>query len=128
MKQELPTISVLIPVHNEEEILSGQVLRIVEEMRKLENRFELLLIENGSTDRTGEICNRLSRQLPELEVVQIPVGDYGLALKQGIFEAKNDLVVIFQRRVLEYRVRRDCIDSTALPYPCDWFEICSRSA
>lgn len=95
MKQELPTISVLIPVHNEEEILSEQVLKIVEEMRKLENRFELLLIENGSTDRTGDICNRLTRQLPELEVVQIPVGDYGLALKQGIFEAKNDLVVIF---------------------------------
>jgi len=94
MDSTTPTVSVVVPIHNEEAILADQVSAMIRALRSLAITFELLLVENGSTDQTLTIGKELANELPEIRVFSLPVGDYGLALKQGILEAANEVVVI----------------------------------
>jgi len=89
------SLSVVVPVHNEAPILVDQVHEMIGGLRNLGHPFELLLIENGSTDKTATLCTALASKHPEIRVIQVPVGDYGVALKRGILAAKEAVVVIF---------------------------------
>lgn len=90
-----PSLSVVVPVHNEAQILVAQAEAMLAGLRTLGHPFELLLVENGSTDATATLCAGLRAAHPEVGVLRVPVGDYGLALKQGILAARHALVVIF---------------------------------
>lgn len=85
----------VVPVHNEASILVSQVREMVDGLRRLARPFELLLVENGSTDATGALGSVLASELAEVRMVTVPVGDYGLALRQGILAAREAVVVIF---------------------------------
>lgn len=95
MSEQHPTVSVVIPVHNEEQILVDQARAMLDGLRKMGNVFELLLVENGSTDQTALLSHRLADRVAEIRVITLPKGDYGLALKEGILQAQHDIVVIF---------------------------------
>ncbi len=60
---ELPQISVIIPVHNEETILRSAVLELRAAMQALGRDYEIILAENGSVDRTVEIAHELVGEL-----------------------------------------------------------------
>jgi glycosyltransferase involved in cell wall biosynthesis len=90
-----PSISIVVPVHNERAILEEQVLAMRDALAGLPNDYEILLVENGSTDETPAICARLSEAVENVRRLTIPQADYGLALKQGILDAAHDVVVIF---------------------------------
>lgn len=95
MNKTISSFSVVIPVHNEQQIVQEQVQNMLTALRELGLPFEMLLVENGSTDQTLALCQELAAQEPECTVRQLDVGNYGLALKQGILDARNDIVVIF---------------------------------
>lgn len=94
-KPFIPSLSVIVPVHNEEGILDAQVQQMVAAFRKAANPFELLLVENGSTDHTPALCRQLAQEIPEVRVFTLPVGDYGNALREGILRATGEIAVIF---------------------------------
>lgn len=82
-------VSVLIPAFNEEESISGTV----EAIRKFEpyvRALEIIVINDGSADRTGEIARTLPVTLLEHET---NAGD-GAALKNGLRNAKHDYILI----------------------------------
>ncbi len=87
-----PLLSIVIPVFNEERIL----VESVEELRRGEALlgwpFELVLAENGSTDRTRALCEELARGAPNVRVVSVGEPNYGLALRTGILAAQGELV------------------------------------
>lgn len=89
-------VSIVIPVYNEEGILSASVADVTE---KLSNdprwtfRYELVLAENGSTDATVEIARDLMDRHPELRLMHNPEPDYGLALRRGILSARGEFVI-----------------------------------
>jgi glycosyltransferase involved in cell wall biosynthesis len=60
MLEQHPTVSVVVPVHNEEKILVDQVEAMLDGMRSTAHLFELLLVENGSTDQTALLCHSLA--------------------------------------------------------------------
>ena len=95
MAEAFPSISIVVPVHNEEAILEEQVLAIRAAILQQGSDHEILLIENGSSDETPSICQRLAAAYPDIRLVSLQRADYGLALRQGILEAGRDLVVIF---------------------------------
>jgi hypothetical protein len=88
-------LSVVAPAHNEEMYLEAAVSRIVDGLHAREWPFEVLICENGSTDRTREIAAALARTLPEVRALQLPAANYGLALKAGFEAARGDVVVNF---------------------------------
>jgi glycosyltransferase involved in cell wall biosynthesis len=95
MLEQHPTISVVVPVHNEENILVDQVRAILDSLHSTGYPFEFLLVENGSTDQTALLCHGLAERMAEVRVIALPTGNYGLALKEGILNSRHDIVVVF---------------------------------
>jgi glycosyltransferase involved in cell wall biosynthesis len=90
-----PEITVVLPAHNEEEILATTVGEVCEGLRSRGVGFEVLVVENGSTDGTVALSQQLAEEHPEVLAMQNPAPDYGLALRRGLLEARGDVVVNF---------------------------------
>ena len=88
-----PHLTVVVPIYNEEAILEAAVHDLVARMPRLERSWELILAENGSTDRTVEIAAELARRFDEVESFSAPAPDYGLALREGIARARGRYVM-----------------------------------
>lgn len=89
-------LSVVMPAHNEAGSLDAAVREVVAALREQEGReFEVLIVENGSTDATPQIAKRLEGELPEVRTVVLADPDYGGALRTGFAEADGELVAIF---------------------------------
>jgi glycosyltransferase involved in cell wall biosynthesis len=86
-------VSIIIPVYNEEGILRGSVLELQEALRRFGWRYELLLCENGSRDRTVEIGKELEIEHPEVRLLHVGQPNYGLAMRMGILEARGEYVI-----------------------------------
>jgi glycosyltransferase involved in cell wall biosynthesis len=90
-----PRFSVVLPAHNEEEILATTVAELVDGLRTRGHAFEILIVENGSTDETPALAERLADEHPEVTALRSPAPDYGLALRRGLLSAQGDVVVNF---------------------------------
>lgn len=91
-------LSVAFPVYNEELILEEEIKKIIFEMEKRmpNSVYELLIMENGSTDGTKDIIEKLIKKFPEIiRVEHLPEANYGLAIKECLFQSRGQLVVIF---------------------------------
>lgn len=89
------SISIVLPAYNEAEILRDTVSTIIAAMRNIGTTFEILVVENGSTDNTIELANSLANEFNEVQAKSLETADYGAALKQGLLSAKHDIVVNF---------------------------------
>lgn len=89
------SLSIVIPIYNEEEILEGSTKQIIAICEKTKVEYEIILVENGSTDKTAGIAANLSELNPNLMVINLTTPNYGNALKEGFRKAKNELVVSF---------------------------------
>lgn len=112
----VPMISVVIPVYNEEGIIVASVVSLREALKELGYSFELLLAENGSADRTVELCQDLASKYREVDYFSIGAPNYGRALKEGILRARGTIVVCdeidlgdidFYRRALDRLLNGD---------------------
>ncbi len=84
---ECPLISIIVPVYNIEEYLT----RCVESLRnQTYPRIEILLVDDGSTDGTGALCNRLAEQDPRIRVFHKKNGGSSSARNMGIAEAEGE--------------------------------------
>jgi glycosyltransferase involved in cell wall biosynthesis len=78
-------LSLFYPMHNEEENIEEAVRRARIALPKFADRYEIILVDDGSRDRTGELADRLAAAHPEVRVVHHPHNrGYGGALRSGI--------------------------------------------
>ena len=91
-----------MPAHNEEGLLETSVRDVAKELRARDRQFEIVVVENGSTDATPAIARRLAEELDEVRTLTCPEADYGGALRTGFLEAAGDLVVIFDVDYYEF--------------------------
>lgn len=87
--------SIVLPAHNEADLLEGSVRDLVKAMRDRDEAFEVVIVENGSTDRTLPLAERIESETPEVRVVTLPIADYGAAVAKGFDEATAPVVVHF---------------------------------
>ncbi|MEO6952948.1 MAG: glycosyltransferase [Polyangia bacterium] len=90
---EMPHVSIVIPVYNEEGILHASVIDLIERLEAFPFRYEILLSENGSRDRTVQIGEELAAKYAQVHIHSLGEPNYGKALKQGIMRARGELVV-----------------------------------
>lgn len=88
-----PEISLVIPVHNEEKIIRENLKKISEYLESLRKEFEIILIENGSTDRTFAIATEISEKDPRVKALSIPQKSLGDALRKGILNANGENLI-----------------------------------
>ncbi len=89
------SISVIFPAYQEEDYLSAAVNDVVAGLRAHGATFEVIVVENGSRDRTREVADELAKQYPEVVSMASPEPDYGKALRAGLLAAKYEFVVNF---------------------------------
>lgn len=90
------SLSILIPIYNEETILERAVRELVRELDEAGYSYELILCENGSRDRTREVGRALAGELPQVELLSYPEPNYGRALAAGMRKASGDILVCFE--------------------------------
>ncbi len=83
-----------MPAHDEEAFLASAVRHVVEGMRA-RGEFEVLVVENGSTDATADVGKELMEEIPELRVLSLGAADYGKALRSGFLAARGDVAAFF---------------------------------
>lgn len=88
-----PDVSVVIPIYNEELILEEAVAELRERLAALGWNYELILTENGSTDRTVELAKAIAARCPEVRVLHSDEPNYGLALRRAIQQSRGDFVL-----------------------------------
>jgi glycosyltransferase involved in cell wall biosynthesis len=113
-----PDVSIVIPVYNEEGILREAITELLHGLDSVrvalsepDLTFEIIIAENGSTDRTVELAEHLANELPEVNMFSLGEPNYGKALRRGILEARGTWVICeeidlcdldFHRRALEH--------------------------
>jgi len=82
------SFSVIIPVYNEEEILERNIKRLINLLDKRKEKYEILVIDNGSTDKTYEIGKKLEEKFRgKVRFFHIPKKGVGLAFKKAVENA-----------------------------------------
>ncbi len=87
--------SVVIPVFNEEVIFLDSAKKIYNFCLEVGKPFEIIFSENGSSDDTVNLIQNFINDKDNCFMIRNDFANYGLALKNGFENAKNDLVVSF---------------------------------
>ena len=89
----MPSLSVVLPAYNEEENVESAVEQVSAVAQELGMDYEIILVNDGSADRTGEIGRELEQRVPNFRLVEhYPNRGYGGSLKAGFAAATKDLV------------------------------------
>jgi len=90
-------LSIIIPIHNEKEILEIETISLILALEKSIGRsdYEMILVENGSSDDTLNIARRLAKRNQQIKVLSMDKPDYGEAMKEGILQSKGLYSAVF---------------------------------
>lgn len=94
-KSTLPTVTVVIPVHNEAAFLPGALGRLFSELNSVNAEVTVLVAENGSTDETAQLVREAMERYPNLDLLELPIPDYGAAMRDGFLQAHTEWVANF---------------------------------
>jgi len=87
-------LSIVVPIYNEEESLPFLVNQLLEVLQPMEETFELVLVNDGSSDNSAEVIRKLSFDIPELVGVLLRK-NYGqtAAMAAGFDISSGEIVV-----------------------------------
>lgn len=87
------SLSVFFPTYNEEANIKRTVVSAVRVLRGLRADYEVLIIDDGSKDKTGEVADRLAKGDKRIRVIHHrPNRGYGGALISGFYNARKELI------------------------------------
>ena len=93
-----PTVTVLIPAHNEEHVI-GALLQKMTELNYSSGKLEILAIDDASTDKTGAIADEYAKRYSQIRVLHRgrDIGGCGkpAALNQAIKQAAGEIIIVF---------------------------------
>ena len=89
----MSSLSIVLPAYNEEANVESAVEQVSAVAQQLGMEYEIILVNDGSADRTGEIGRELVERVPHFRLVEhYPNRGYGGALKAGFAAATKDLI------------------------------------
>ena len=94
MSQDAPELSIVIPSFNEEKRLPATLQRIAEYVRASGRTAEVLVVDDGSTDRTAEVVAGFRTQIENLRVISNGRNrGKGYSVRHGSLEARGEIVL-----------------------------------
>ena len=88
-----PGVSVFFPAYNDSGTIASMVIRAVQAASALTNDYEVIVVDDGSTDATGVIADDLARTYPGVRVIHHGENrGYGGALQTGFRSATKEFV------------------------------------
>jgi len=102
-------LSVIIPVHNEEEILEQQTRKLIRYAKRLTKEFEVLFVENGSVDKTPHIIEKLQKHFHSVRLIRLEKADYSNAVIEGAKAAKDTYSIVMGIDYVDLTVLDRCL-------------------
>lgn len=91
---ENPNISVVVPAYNEEERLGDTLPVLYAYLKEHDPQFELIVVDDGSTDRTPSIVQEFAQQHPEVRLLSYqPNRGKGYAVRTGVLQSRGEWVL-----------------------------------
>lgn len=86
-------ITIFFPCYNEEQNVERVTREALTVAEKISDDYEIIIVNDGSVDRTGEVADRLAGEYPAVKVIHHEVNrGYGAALQSGFKNASKELV------------------------------------
>jgi cellulose synthase/poly-beta-1,6-N-acetylglucosamine synthase-like glycosyltransferase len=108
-----PTVSILIPAHNEEKVI-GRLLERVTELTYPKDKLQVIVIDDASSDKTGAIADSYKNRFSFVEVVHRDKGVGGKgkagACNEGFARSNGEIVLCFDA---DYYPTRDIVEKLA---------------
>lgn len=89
-----PYLSVVIPAYNEERRIDGSLREAWAYLDQQPYRSEIIVADDGSTDKTAALAERVAAEYPQVRVLRLPHGGKASAIRHGI-RASNGQIVAF---------------------------------
>ena len=87
---KLPFLSIVIPAHNEETRLPRALGQVFAFLDNQDYSSEVIVVENGSTDRTLEVAQGFALNFPNLRILHEDLPGKGRAIRRGVLEAHGE--------------------------------------
>jgi glycosyltransferase involved in cell wall biosynthesis len=88
-----PGLTVFFPAYNDSGTIASLVIRAIQTASTLTSDYEVIVVNDGSTDSTGQILDELARVYPRVRIVTHQVNrGYGGALRSGFASASKDII------------------------------------
>jgi glycosyltransferase involved in cell wall biosynthesis len=93
--QENVSLSVVLPAFNEEENIEKTVTQTISYLEKNIKEYEIIVVNDGSTDRTGEIVKEIATANNKVSLFNHPKNQgYGAALRSGFERGSLDYILL----------------------------------
>lgn len=86
-------LTVLLVAYNEEGFLENCVEKVIQAVTPLDLKYEIVIVENGSTDNTFHIAKKLSNKFPFIVAVHLDIASGTKAMRRGYSISRGKLVV-----------------------------------
>ncbi|MFD2117958.1 glycosyltransferase family 2 protein [Paenibacillus yanchengensis] len=94
-RQNRVKYSVIVPMYNEEEVITHTYSRLTEVMQQTEETYELIFVNDGSHDRTLEVINQLKQQDAHVRVIDFSRNfGHQIAITAGMDYAEGDAIIV----------------------------------
>jgi len=94
MNKKVPALSIFFPFWNEEKNIEKVIENAISVANKVAEKWEIISVDDGSSDKTLEIAKKIAKTNPNITVVSHTKNrGYGAALRSGFEKAKYDLIV-----------------------------------
>jgi len=88
-------LSVFLPAYNEEKMLAETTQKVNKILGKIAGDYEIIIINDGSKDKTGQIADKLASENKKIKVIHhSPNRGYGAAVKSGLYTARFPWIVL----------------------------------
>lgn len=92
--EKVKELSIFFPFWDEEKNIESVVKKAIPVAKKVAQKWEIIMVDDGSTDRTLEISKRLAKENPNLKIAKNSTNrGYGAALRTGFKNCRYNLIV-----------------------------------
>jgi glycosyltransferase involved in cell wall biosynthesis len=88
-----PFLSVVVPAYNEAHRLPKNLETILEFLREQSYQFEVIVVDDGSSDKTVQLCRQIANNDPQVHIIENPHYGKGYTVRTGMLAAKGEIVL-----------------------------------
>lgn len=92
--KKLSSVSFFCPAYHDEKNLPVLVPHVSQFLSEITDTFEIIIVHDGSPDKTGEVADEMAKKYPHVRVIHHPKNlGYGTTLRDGFLASKYDYVM-----------------------------------